>query len=355
MRIALVSLEPWDDVWRRNQHISSELVDQGVVDSLVFIEPPRLGRTLVQQPFSPKPGITVLAPRLSMPKRVGGLRLLGVQLRRTWLRGLDLLWVNDPALGVQCQSSRQPAVYDVTDDWRDFDFPRRIRRRIISAEDRLARTATTVVCSDVLRQRWLDRYGVEAHLVNNGVDTRRWRQATRRKYDGRGPHIGYVGTLHTERIDLDLIQSVADMNDVGTFHLVGPDSLDADARKRLHLHPKIEVHGPVPSADVAAWTKGFDVLVSPHRITPFTLSLDAIKSYEYAASGRPVVATPTSGFQLLKKLDGITVVNSEGFAEAVRIALQTTTTDRNLPAMDWSDRAREFERVLKAAAAGDNR
>jgi glycosyltransferase involved in cell wall biosynthesis len=261
------------------------------------------------------------------------------------LRQADVLWVNDPTLGVHCLRSGQPVVYDVTDDWRAYDFPSRIVRRIVQAEDILARRARTVVCSAELRDRWRERYGVEAVIVHNGVNSDAWHTATPRVFEGRPPHVGYVGTLQPQRLDIDLMLRIADHEQVGTLHLIGPDALDENSRGRLSGHSKVNLHRPIPADEVPAWTKGLDLLVCPHRITPFTLSLDAIKSYEYLASGRPVLATPTSGFQLMVGHPGVHVVPAHNFTEAIAEALSGPSPAPRID-LDWSARAQEFAGVL---------
>ena len=143
--------------------------------------------------WSPEPGIDVLRPSLYVPKRIGGLGVVGAQLRRGPLRDVDVLWVNDPDLGVHCLRSRQAAVYDVTDDWRTFQQAPRVLRRIVSAEDRLAVRARTCVCSAELATRWKERYGVDAAVVNNGIDGAAFLAAQPIPLDGEKPHVGYIG------------------------------------------------------------------------------------------------------------------------------------------------------------------
>jgi hypothetical protein len=96
--------------------------------------------------------------------------------------------------------------------------------------------------------------------------------------------------------------------------------------------------------------KAMDVLISPHLVNDFTLSLDAIKAHEYAASGRPVVATATSGF---RSAGQTTVVPATGFAEEVIGSIQRPTPDLTaLPAQrgqSWADRAEEFWSSARSA------
>lgn len=346
LRVALVSLEPWDDVWRRNQYLAKHLVESGAVSSLLFLEPPQLGFRR-EKPREPLPGIRAVPLNLHLPKRAGGLTELGLRLRTGILSSADVLWVNDPALGVHCLRRDQPALYDVTDDWRSYDFPPRIVRRIIAAEDALAQRARTVVCSVELQKRWRERYGIEAAVVHNGVDVAAWQAAAPHSYDGAGPHVGYVGTLQSERLDIGLVLDVANLSEVGRVHLVGPDALNDDSRRRLRAHPKVELHPPVLAADVPAWTKGLDLLISPHRITPFTLSLDAIKSYEYVASGRPVVATPTSGFHRIEETPSVRLAEAESFPAAVVAGLSATATRPvTEDAADWAAQAAKLADVI---------
>jgi teichuronic acid biosynthesis glycosyltransferase TuaH len=338
--VGCISLEPWDDVWRRNQHFAWQLVEQGLVSRLVFVEPPRLGERPCR--WSPRPGIHVVRPLLPAPKRLAGLHLAGTLLRRTALRDVDVLWVNDATLGRHCLRRGTRAVYDVTDDWRTFDNPPYIRERIVSAEDTLARRAATVVCSEVLAQRWQERYGVRPPVVQNAVDLKAFADVVPGQLEGPGPHLGYVGTLHSQRLDVDLVLGLARQAG-GTVHLVGPDSLDDASRQRLASEPRVRLHGPVPASEVPAWMTAMDVLICPHLVNAFTLSLDAIKAHEYAAAGRPVVATPTSGFQLLDDA-GITVTSPEELLDAVAAAVGGRGPVQR--PTGWPERSREFARQL---------
>jgi teichuronic acid biosynthesis glycosyltransferase TuaH len=339
MKVAVISIEPWDQVWRRNQHLAFQLVEQGLAEKLLFVEPPV--PSISPKPGRPHPLIWTVAPTLRIPKRIGGLAQVAKELVSPLSRA-DVLWINEPTLGSRCIQGQHRVVYDVTDDWRTFDFPQRIHRRLVSAEDHLARTATTIVCSEVLESRWRDRYGVDAHLVKNGVDLEHWRDAQTMTLCGRRPHIGYLGTLHDQRLDVDLVVDIARDTRTGTVHLVGPDALSAHTRLRLMSLSNVRIHGPVPARDLPSWGKAMDILVCPHRVNDFTMSLDAIKAYEYLASGRPVVATPTSGFQHLVGV--VDVAESSTFVDRIFHVEPPSGDTCCLP--DWGMRAREFAAVL---------
>jgi teichuronic acid biosynthesis glycosyltransferase TuaH len=346
-RVAVVSLEPWDHVWRRNQHVVAELLQQHLVGSVVFIEPATAAWTTARR--TPMPGVTVVSPPLPIPRRTGGLSVVAAWLRRRWLHDVDVLWLNDPVLGVRCAGSVDRVIYDVTDDWRHSERPARLTRRLVAAESRLATTATTVVCSDVLAERWSARYGVTATVVHNAASLPSYGDVVPVVLPGAGPHVGYVGTLHEDRLDIDLLLRIAGSADVGSVHLVGPDALSAATRNRLATVPSIHSHGAVPADDVPAWLVAMDALVLPHVVTDFTLSLDAIKAYEYLAAGNPIVATPKCGFQGVEAA-GLSVVDAGVFVATVAKALAGDPTfSRSVPT--WADRAREFAAVLVGAGS----
>ena len=346
-RLVLISLEPWDSTWRRNQYLCRELLASGAASEIDFVAP---ARPLASQRSWPLPGVTVLEPRRRVPNRLGGTRLVASGLSAL-VRAADVLWVNDPYLGALASTYASRVVYDVTDDWRYYPFPDRVRRRIAQAEGRLADTALTVVCSDVLRQRWAERYGVTAEVVPHGVDVDRYARAVPVTLDDEHPRIGYVGTLQPERLDIDLVTATArSLDGRGTVHLLGPDALGDVARAALLAEPNIVLHGPRPAEEVPAFMSAMDVLVCPHLVDGFTMSLDAIKAYEYAAVGRPVVATPTSGFQDLRHVVGITVTEPGAFVEGVRVAAgEGAARPAPLASSDWSSRAAQFAACLSRA------
>lgn len=347
LRVVLVSLEDWDTTWRRNQHLADRLVETGVVEELLWVSPPVHGAVPCPRD-TPRPGVTVVRPSLRLPRRVGGLLDVAHRLAPTTRRA-DVVWVNDARLGAAVARPGQGCLYDVTDDWTAYPFPPRIRRRISRAEDRMARDALVVVCSAELQRRWEERYGSQPELVRNGVDLQAYREVLPRPLLGPGPHVAYVGTLQPERLDVDLLLRIADSDAVGTLHLVGPDSLGA-SRQVLEAHAKIRLQEPLPADQVPAFMVSVDVLVAPHVVDAFTLSLDAIKAYEYAASGRPVVATPTSGFQETS-LAGAHVVQRELFVDVLDRVLEERASPVPSPeGISWDDRAARFAHCLLRAA-----
>ncbi len=216
-------------------------------------------------------------------------------------------------------ASGWPIIYDVTDDWLLAPLAPRQRNRL-RADDALlvARSDAVVVCSpDLARSRGSSR---TVDLIPNGVDVERFRGTHPRPADlPEGPVALYVGTLHEERIDLDLLGDLARARPDLQIVLVGPDNLPTAESARLAATPSVHLLGARPYDQVPAYLQHADVVIVPHLVNPFTESLDPIKAYECLAAGRPTVATPVAGFRGLGP--PVVIAPRDSFVEATGAAL----------------------------------
>jgi glycosyltransferase involved in cell wall biosynthesis len=263
-----------------------------------------------------------------------------------------LLWVNDPAGATVLEATRWPALYDITDDWAEAERTPAEHERVLRDEALLIQHCReVVVCSPRLAQTKGALRPVT--LVQNGVDLAAYQTPHTRPADlPDGPVAVYVGTLHTDRIDVGLcVRTAQALTGRGRLVLVGPVALDPPDRERLE-RAGVVVTGPRHRDEVPAYLQHADVLVVPHVVTPFTDSLDPIKVYEYRAVGRPVVSTPVAGF---RELDDppVHLAQADEFAASVRTAVPAETTfpegaDPDVPT--WGQRVREMAAVLDRLA-----
>ena len=359
--LVVCSLEPWDDVWRRNQFLVDGLLRRDHDLRVLFVEPPSdlvHGVLHGHLPTDPRlrrvrDRLWALRPLKLLPRRAGPWadRMLVAHVRRTARRlgfAQPTLWVNDSTYAPLAQEAGWPTLYDVTDDWLlARASTRELARRRRLEEEMLRIAREVVVCSPTLvESRGRSR---RVSLVPNGVDVDHFRLPRARPADlPPAPTAVYVGTLHDERIDVPLVDELARSSRL-TVVLVGPDALSAASSRALRL-AGVRLLGARPYADVPAYLQHADVVIVPHVVTPFTESLDPIKAYECLAAGRPTVATPVAGF---RGLGGpIDVVPREAFAHAVDRALVERRAATPLPeGIDWEARVAAFESLLPRAAA----
>ncbi|GAA3930519.1 glycosyltransferase family 1 protein [Microbacterium soli] len=353
----MLSLERWDGVWRRNQHLLSGLLAAEPRLRVLFVEPPDDPVHDLLGGRRPRFGTRLrriderlwgLRPVKRLPRRVDRRvdeRLAGAVQRAADHLGMrrPALWVNDPAAVQLAQRTGWPVLYDMTDDWLAADRPDAERERIAAGEAWLLRHARTVVaCSpELVRRKSAQRADIA--LVRNGVDADRYRTPLPRPSDlPDEPYALYVGTLHRDRIDVELCAATASaLRGRGRLVLVGPEAWAAADARRVR-DAGVLVLGARPHDAVPAYLQHADVLVVPHRITEFTESLDPIKLYEYRAVGRPIVSTPVAGF---RDADGVRIADSAAFAEAVADAVPATSQFPDGAEdgdADWSLRVADF-------------
>lgn len=376
--LVVVSLESWDIVWRRNQYLVTELLRADPSLRVLFVEPAADPLHEARRGFRPRPGLGLrradpvegvgpdqlwlYQPTKILPRRVDprvDARLASLVRRAARKVGLTrpVLWVNDPAASTLARDTDWPSLYDVTDDWVAADRPPEIRRRLLADEAHLlAECDEVTVCSPHLAaSKGTDR---PVTLITNGVDVDRYRQPRERPADlPPGPVALYLGTVHRDRFDLDLVTRTATATaGAGTVVVVGP-VLDLSSQEYDDLAAAgVRLLGARPWTDVPAYLQHATALLVPHLVDDFTDSLDPLKLYEYRAVGRPVVATPVAGFRDAAD-PRVTVADPAGYPQAVRAALTApartdTHQDDDIPTWDTQGRAmREvIERAWRLAA-----
>jgi glycosyltransferase involved in cell wall biosynthesis len=357
--MVVVSLEEWDGVWRRNQHLVSRLLAaQGDV-RVLFVEPPsdplhdlrrgakvRRARGLRQADLGGADGrLWLFQATKWLPRRLdpwADARLTTATLRAVRRLGMTSpgLWLNDPQSAHLLERTGWPALYDITDDWLLADRSPAEHEQLVENERfLLARCQQVVVCSPRLLET---KHAEHVTLVQNAVDLDAYRGDLRRPSDLPTRRVAlYVGTLHRDRLDVDLsVELARALAGEATLTFVGPVALDDADRDRLTGAGAVLL-GPREHAGIPAYLKNADVLVVPHVVTAFTESLDPIKVYEYLAAGRPVVSTPVAGFR-----DLVPVASGPDFVDAVRRSLDDGEAPGVADIASWDDRARQMAEVV---------
>ena len=369
--LVVMSLEAWDDVWRRNQHLVAGLLATDARLRVLFVEPPADPLHDLSRRRAPGFGhgpakvadtaggrLWTMRAVKWLPRRLDARadeRLARAVMRGVAKLGMDtpLLWINDPGAATLARRSAWPTLYDITDDWLAADRAPAELARIADNEAYLLRTAReVVVCSDELARRKGATRPIT--LIPNAVDVAAYRRPAPRPADLPAGAALYLGTVHADRLDVPLVEATARaLGSTGTLTFVGPNLLAADETGRLE-RAGVRFLGARPRDAVIAYLQHADVLVVPHVVTAFTESLDPLKLYEYQAVGRPVVSTSVAGFRDAAD-PRITVADGRAFADAVAAAVPAPTRfphGADLTVPDWSERVARMHDVLDTLADG---
>ncbi len=344
--LIFVSLEDWDEVWRRNQFLCAHWARRFPDSKILFVGPPQLWATHLREgtlshlkrdarkTVPELPNITTTYLPKPLPNPVPGGRALNEKTALNHLKKLShqlklrdpLLWINPNDAGYLIgQLNERGVIYDITDDW-ELAAPNDSQRQWIHRRDRaLCRRADlTIVCSEALYNSRLNE-ARRLLLLPNGVDAAHYRQVDElpRQQNWPRPVFGYTGTLHPQRIDLDLVLELAREFPEGRVVLAGPSNWpDNGLLKILESTPNLIAPGSIPYQELPALMANFDVCIVPHLQSEFTESLNPIKLWEYLACGKPIVSTDVAGFRSYPNLCRI-ASDHQTFLAACHAALET--------------------------------
>ncbi len=377
--LIFVSLEDWDEVWRRNQFLCAGLARRFPDRKILFVGLPRdvshglrrgrLGalRAAPLRAVPEYPNITLLHPLKVFPNTLPwGRRANEALARRQVQRAASALGITRPLLWLNPHSAvhmagrmgERAVVYDITDDWISLTQKEWLRRLTTAQDAALCgRADAVIVCSQKLfdMKRSLTE---NLHLVPNGVDAAHYRRVqdtvaplSEATAGWARPVLGYTGTIHPDRVDVGLVEALARRFAHGTVALVGPNHLPAPDEARLRALGNVQLTGPVPYAQVPDYMRAFDVCITPHQMTPFTESLNPIKLWEYLAGGKPIVSMDVAGFRDYPQFVRI-AATTETFLEACEAALaegQTGQAARQTETQQhsWESRLDAVEAVMR--------
>lgn len=165
--------------------------------------------------------------------------------------------------------------------------------------------STACVANSIYLERYCKQYNNNTHYIGQGFDQSLFNNKDHcppeELREIRRPIIGYVGVLHSSRLDIELIQNIACKRHDWSLVLVGPE--DDDFKKsKLHKMPNVHFLGFREQKNLPKYISAFDVCINPQFLTPLTIGNYPRKVDEYLAMGKPVVALQTHAMQLFAEV-----------------------------------------------------
>ena len=111
------------------------------------------------------------------------------------------------------------------------------------------------------------------------------------------PIIGYIGALLSLRLDIQVLEHIAENRPAWSIVLVGPED-DAFRTSKLHQLSNVHFLGNKLGSELPSYLNCFDVAINPQILSPVTIGNYPRKIDEYLAMGKPTVATKTEAMSV---------------------------------------------------------
>ena len=331
----------------------------------------RIGRRLVHGLQAPRAvdGIHVLSPLVLPLHSNAEVRRLNAELlprlvrravRRLGMRDV-LLWSFVPQAEVLIDALRPAQVLYYCDDDHGAK-PGIDEASFIAAERRFTPRADAVLASAPDLVEKLRARNPNVEFAPNVADTRLFATALE---DGPvdpavaalpHPRIVFVGSVNANAVDIPLTTAVCALRPDWSFVFVGPRApgdpgTDISALQRT---PNLHLAGSRPYADLPGVLRGGDVALLPYLTEGAMRSVFPMKTFEYLASGLPVVTTRLPALAGLDEVNPVTT--PEEMVAAIEHELAADTPARRAArsaaaqAHSWEERIAQIARVLEPDA-----
>ena len=137
------------------------------------------------------------------------------------------------------------------------------------------------------------------------------------------PRLLFMGAIDAYKLDLALLEQLAQRHPEWTFVLIGPvgecdPSTDVGA---IAACANVKLIGPVAYRDLPAWLAHSDVALLPLQVNGYTRHMFPMKFFEYLSSGLPVVATEIPALEAHADVALLCPPQLEAFEQAIQSAL----------------------------------
>jgi UDP-galactopyranose mutase len=348
----------WDFVFQRPQHLMARF---SKTKRVFYFEEPIFHddawKPGLESRVCEKTGVIVLRPHLER----GLSRFAMEEAQKALLESFcetnrirrPLAWYYTPALF--CYSKNIDAsvvVYDCMDELANFRFA---SPQLPLLERELMARADLVFTGGHSLYEAKRRMHPSVHCFPSSVDRTHFATARDPRMPEPSdqthlprPRLGFYGVID-ERMDFDLIASIADARPDWTLVLVGP--VAKVSPEELPRRRNIHYLGSKTYDELPRYLAGWDVALMPFAINEATRFISPTKTPEYLAGGKPVVSTPISDVvRQFAHLKGVKIAQTpsafvRGCEEAIALTAQPewlAEADSTLANASWD---RTFSRM----------
>ena len=274
-------------MWQRPNHLLARIARESPV---IVLEEPLSGER-DEDIIERADGVTVVTPRRTAAGDAVDARALDTVHGLLDTRA-PLVWLYTPMmLGLADAFAGAPLVFDKMDELADFAHA---DPRLPGRERALLARADVVFAGGRSLYRSISGRARIARCYPSGVDVAHFAAAQTSEPHPElapfrdGPVFGYIGVID-ERIDLGLIDAIAQAHPAATLAMIGPVvKIDPGSLPR---RANISYLGSRTYDELPTLLAGIEVALMPFALNRHTAKISPTKTLEYLAAGRPVVST----------------------------------------------------------------
>lgn len=339
----------WDFVYQRPQHLLSKFTKAYRV---FYFEEPRF--TDKEDGYSIRSGkenVLVVTPKLNhavAPEKINEhLKIVLDGLCAESHVNPHIVWYYTPmALPFSKHIKTDLVVYDCMDELSAFKFAPPILKEL---EKQLLDKADIVFTGGVSLYNHKKDSHANIHPFPSSIDKLHFKKArtivTEPADQLKIPHprMGFYGVLD-ERLDIDLLRSLADYNPNWQIVMIGPIvKIDPES---LPKNSNIHYLGNKSYNELPDYLSGWDVALILFALNESTKFISPTKTPEYLAAGKPVVSTPIHDVVHPYEDDGLVRIGrtNEEFIQHVEAELKVRSkvkwlakTDAFLRDKSWTE------------------
>lgn len=291
--------------------------------------------------------------RLFLPAEKEYVEFVRRQLRKNGISADQaLFWVcptdfRFPEIARQLKPSF--IVADLIDDNRTWPVKDAYRKALKNNYEAILGMSDLVLANNGTLRQSMSEIRSDICVVPNGVDTDLPGQGQRRRPRSlarlKGPIVGYVGNLDSNRIDVPLLEFLAVQRPSWQIVLIGSTHSNEDIL-RLSRHSNVHFMGVVRYPGVVRYARHFDVAIVPHLDNALTRNMHPLKLFLYLSLGLPIVASNIRNMELLDDF----VLTAKTKTEFVRCVEHCLSKPRMRLSSDYARKVKDesWERRVEA-------
>lgn len=167
-------------------------------------------------------------------------------------------------------------------------------------EPKLMAKYNLVVTNSLHYESYAKAYNPDSYMVGQGCDLDLFNTESKfpipNDIPSGKPIIGYMGYLSSGRLDILLLDYLAESKPEWNFVLIGPED-ERFSQSTLHNKENVFFLGFKPESELPLYINSFDVAINPQQVNVFTTGNYPRKVDEYLAMGKPTVVTSTKAME----------------------------------------------------------